>query len=226
MVEGLESFNRSISHDLRGPLGGIAGVSRLASEALARGDSGTAARLLPAITAQAESSAHLVNALLALARMDEAELTREPVPVEAVVQEALEQVRLAHQPEAGVQVQLQSLPTVAADAGLLRQVYVNLVGNALKFTHGVPAPRVEIGALEAGGETVLYVRDNGVGFEAEQAERLFKPFARLHGRGYQGHGVGLSIVRRIVEHHGGRVWAESRPGEGAAFYFTLGPSGA
>lgn len=226
MVEGLESFNRSISHDLRGPLGGIAGVARLASEALERGDAATAARLLPAITAQAESSAHLVTALLALARMDEATLAREPVALDAVVQEALEQVRLAEASAAAPQVQLLPLPTVAADAGLVRQVYVNLVGNAVKFTRGVPSPRVEIGAIESAGETVLYVRDNGVGFEAGKAQRLFQPFQRLHGRGYQGHGVGLSIVRRIVEHHGGRVWAESRPGEGAAFYFTLGqPAG-
>jgi signal transduction histidine kinase len=163
-----------------------------------------------------------VGALLALARMDEAELAREPVALASVVQEALEQVQLAHPPEPALQVQLQPLPVVAADAGLLRQVYVNLVGNALKFTRGVPSPRVEIGALQSQGETVLYVRDNGVGFEAAQAQRLFQPFERLHDRRYQGHGVGLSIVRRIVEHHGGRVWAESRPGEGAAFFFTLG----
>jgi signal transduction histidine kinase len=221
MVEGLESFNRSVSHDLRGPLGGIAGLSRLASEAIGRGDPATAARLLPAITAQAESSAHLVAALLSLSRLDEGELVRQPVALEGLVHEAMEQLRLGTAEAKSPPVRLQRLPTVEADPGLLRQVYVNLLGNAMKFTRGVEAPEIEVGSLQAGGETVLYVRDNGVGFEASRAERLFRPFQRLHGAQFAGHGVGLSIVRRIVERHGGRVWAESAPGCGAAFFFTL-----
>ena len=119
-----------------------------------------------------------------------------------------------------------SLPAVTADPGLLRQVFVNLLGNALKFTRDAVAPQVEVGATSQHGQTVLYVRDNGVGFARESATRLFEPFQRLHGTHFQGSGVGLSIVKRIIERHGGRLWAESTPGEGSTFFFTLGPDPA
>ena len=123
-------------------------------------------------------------------------------------------------------VQVGSLPTVEADPGLLRQVYVNLIGNALKFSREAAEPRVEVGAFAQAGGHVMFVRDNGVGFDSDKAEHLFEPFQRLHRGNFTGHGVGLSIVKRIVERHGGRVWAQSRPQHGATFYFWLGPPGA
>ncbi len=219
-IEGLDSFNRSVSHDLRTPLGGIVGVARLARDALARGDATQAQQLLDQIEMQAVSSVKLVEALLALARASDAPMTRSPVdsgPLVGAVIAALPPEAAAAQ----IAVAL-PMPTVNADAALLRQVFANLIGNAVKFTADVRPPRVDVGSDQVAGETVFFVRDNGVGFEPDAASRLFKPFQRLHDRRYDGFGVGLSIVKRIVDRHGGRVWAEGRPGEGASFYFTLG----
>jgi signal transduction histidine kinase len=225
LVAGLESFNRSVSHDLRGPLGGIAGVSRLAADALAHGDTVTADRLCRAITAQAESSQRLVEALLVLARMEDAQVARQPVALGELVDEVVQQLRLSEPALAQPAVAIEPLPVVQADPMLVRQVFANLIGNALKFSRSAAAPRVEVGAqLREDGSAVLYVRDNGVGFDPSQLHRLFQPFERLHGGRFPGHGVGLSIVRRVVERHGGRVWAEGAAGQGATFYFTLAPA--
>jgi signal transduction histidine kinase len=225
LVAGLESFNRSVSHDLRGPLGGIAGVSRLATEALERGDIASADRLCRAITAQAESSQRLVEALLVLARMEDAQVARQPVALGELVDEVVQQLRLSEPALAQPAVAIEPLPVVQADPMLVRQVFANLIGNALKFSRSAAAPRVEVGAqLREDGSAVLYVRDNGVGFDPSQLHRLFQPFERLHGGRFPGHGVGLSIVRRVVERHGGRVWAEGAAGQGATFYFTLAPA--
>jgi signal transduction histidine kinase len=221
MVAGLESFNRSVSHDLRGPLGGIAGISRLASDALARHDLATVERMLSVIATQADSSGQLVNDLLALARVNDADLALQPIDLQTFVRDTLEQMRAAQPDAPALPVHVGELPTVEADPGLLRQVYVNLLGNALKFSRDSAAPQVEVGAFEHDGEQVCFVRDNGVGFDAADAERLFQPFQRLHGQRFPGHGVGLSIVKRIVERHGGRLWAQAQRQQGATFYFSL-----
>lgn len=221
MVAGLESFNRSVSHDLRGPLGGIAGVSRLAHDALARNDSATAMRMLSVITTQADASTQLVTDLLALARVNHADLAPQPIDLQAFVRDTLEQMRLTQPDHQPLPVEVGELPVVEADPGLLRQVYVNLLGNALKFSQEAHPPHIEVGAFQREGEQICYVRDNGVGFDADQAKRLFEPFHRLHGQQFTGHGVGLSIVKRIVERHGGRLWAEGQPNAGAAFFFSL-----
>ncbi|MBI5256286.1 MAG: hypothetical protein HY855_07300 [Burkholderiales bacterium] len=224
MVAGLESFNRSISHDLRGPLGGIAGVSRLATEAAARGDLDTVQRMLPIVTSQAEASAQLVGSLLALARVGDVELLVQPVNLDSLVQETIQMLRLAEPATAAVPIEVHALPRVQADPTLLRQVLANLLGNALKFSRDAATPRVEVGVQgDEDGAPVIYVRDNGVGFDSSRSGTLFEPFQRLHAGQFPGHGVGLSIVRRIVERHGGHVWAESAPGSGATFRFTLGP---
>ena len=218
-LDGLESFNRSVSHDLRTPLGGIVSVARLGREALARGDAEQARRMLDLIEDQAVNSVELVEALLALARASDAPMKRSAVDTGPLVGEVIG----ALPPEAAaaqIAVAL-PMPTVHADAALLRQVFANLIGNAIKFTADARPPRVDVGSDQVAGETVFFVRDNGVGFEPTAASRLFKPFQRLHDRRYDGFGVGLSIVKRIVDRHGGRVWAEARPGEGASFYFTL-----
>jgi len=220
-IDGLESFNRSVSHDLRTPLGGIVGVARLGREALAAGDPEQARRMLDLIESQAVNSVKLVEALLALARASDVRLKLRPVDSGQLVADVV-----AALPATGPrQIRVAALmPTVHADPELLRQVFANLIGNALKFAAPLRAPQIEVGAMESGGEAVFLVRDNGVGFAPDAAHRLFKPFQRLHDRRYEGFGVGLSIVKRIVDRHGGRVWAEGRPDEGASFYFTLGVS--
>lgn len=221
LVIGLESFNRSVSHDLRGSLGGIAGLARLADEALGRGDPALARRALPAIAEQAENAHRLMQALLSLAKVGETELRRQPVDLRLLVQQVVDQLALEQGAQAMPRIELGPLPTVSADPELLKPVFANLIGNAIKFTRAAAQPRVEIGADTDAGMVTVHVRDNGVGFDGAAAAQLFDPFARLHGTRFDGHGVGLSIVRRAVERQGGRVWAEGHPGQGASFHFTL-----
>jgi signal transduction histidine kinase len=222
LVGGLESFNRSVSHDLRGPLGGIEGLARMAHEALEEnGDPSVARRVLPAIAAQAETSTRLVGALLDLARVGDAALQRRRVSLDALVREVLEQLAAAQPMQALPEVRFDGLPQVEGDPDLLRPVLTNLIGNAIKFSRERAEPRIEVSAEQRGREHVVRVADNGAGFDAAAAQQIFEPFRRLHGRRFEGSGVGLSIVRRAVERHGGRVWAEAAPGQGAQFYFTL-----
>ena len=216
-IEGLESFNRSVSHDLRGPLGGITGVSRMAREALGRGDLTAADRLLAAIARQSESSTDLVTSLLQLARSAEGAVERRPVNTAALVGELTDMLSAAPQV---VAIQ-DGLPDLHADPALVRQVFANLLANAIKFSGSAAQPRVEVGATRSPEGVVFHVRDNGVGFTEAQVRELFVPFRRLHADRFEGHGIGLTIVRRIVERHGGRLWAEGQPGQGATFYFTL-----
>nr|WP_246312302.1 HAMP domain-containing sensor histidine kinase [Aquabacterium terrae] len=222
LVGGLESFNRSISHDLRGPLGGIEGLARLAHEALEdKGDVSVARRVLPAIAAQAETSTRLVGALLDLARVGDIVLQRRRFSLDTIVREVIEQLAAAQPTQALPAIELGTLPQVDGDPDLLRPVLTNLISNAIKFSREQPAPRIEVTAELRGGEHVVRVADNGAGFDSSAAQQIFEPFRRLHGRRFEGTGVGLSIVRRAVERHGGRVWAQAAPGQGATFYFSL-----
>lgn len=216
-IEGLESFNRSVSHDLRGPLGGITGVSRMAREALGRGDLTAADNLLAAIARQSENSTDLVTSLLQLARSAEGTVERRAVDTAALVRELTD--ALAGAPQV-VAIE-DGLPDLQADPALVRQVFANLLANAVKFSGSAVHPRVEVGATRSPEGVVFHVRDNGVGFTEAQVRELFVPFRRLHADRFEGHGIGLTIVRRIVERHGGRLWAEGSPGQGATFYFTL-----
>lgn len=226
MLTGLESFNRNVSHDLRGPLGGIAGLARMARQALDQGDIALAQRVLPDIAQQADTSSQLVSALMQLAHVSDARLNVCRVELNRVVEEVVAQLALT-QPQQAVlsAVSIGPLPVVDADQDLLRPVFSNLIGNALKFTQPGQVASVEVGAVAQGPEVLVYVKDHGVGFDTAVAEQMFQPFTRLHGSHFEGHGVGLSIVSRAVERQGGRVWAESAPGQGACFYFTLPAAG-
>lgn len=217
MVAGLEGFTRNVSHDLRGPLGGIAGVARLAEEALQRGETDTAARMLAAIAAQADSATQLVTALLALARVSDAPLHPEAVNLTALAQEVAQAL-----PAPQGAIEIDPLPTVQADATLLRAVLANLLGNAVKFTRQREGgAHIHVSAEVTPQVVTVSVQDNGAGFDNARAQRLFQPFQRLHGAEVEGHGVGLSIVRRAVERMGGAVSAQGQPGQGATFRFSL-----
>lgn len=227
MLEGLESFTRNVSHDLRGPLAGMSGVARLAEQLLAEGDTGRARELIAAIAPQADRLHAMVQDLLTLARVNDSECHLRTQPLREVVDEAIHQLEMT--PEGArnlgkVQLQIEPLPSGMADAQLLSQVFVNLIGNAARFAASRLNGRgtVRVGAKSQGDETVIYVADDGPGFEPARATELFKPFRRLHDPTLSHNGIGLSIVQRIVERHGGRVGAESRPGAGATFWFTLG----
>ena len=219
-VKGLESINRSVSHDLRGPLGGIAGLATMALKSLEGGDASLARRALPEIARQADRSLELVGSLLELARVAEAPLTRQEVDPAAVAREVVAQLALGTAAPLPP-ITIEPMPRVWADPALLRAILSNLIGNAVKFTHGHEHAHVEVRSVAHDDDTALQVRDNGVGFDAAAAEAIFAPFRRGHGGHVEGHGVGLSIVRRAVERHGGRVWAEPSPEGGACFTFTV-----
>jgi signal transduction histidine kinase/CheY-like chemotaxis protein len=220
IISGLESFNRNVSHDLRGPLGGIAGAARMAREYMAENDTDKADRFLEAIVTQADITARMVEALLALARTTDVGLVRRCVDMNVLVDQIVEPLKLTLGAR-NMSVVVGHLGVVDADVELVRQALTNLINNAMKFAAEVPQPEIEIGMSGAAGQSLFFVRDNGVGFDAEKAHRLFQPFYRIHGSRFEGSGVGLSIVKRIVDRHGGQVWAESAPGHGATFYFTF-----
>ncbi|MDR7333422.1 ATP-binding protein [Roseateles asaccharophilus] len=223
VIEGLESFNRSVSHDLRGPLGGIANAARLAQEFVAAHEPAKATHFLQVIATQADVTGQLVDSLLALARASDASLNLEAVDMNGLVNDVLASLQPPSQPPLPVAVD--RLPTIHVDRKLARQVLVNLIGNALKFTGSVQRPQVHVGVSPGPGAPVFCVKDNGVGFDAHKGQQLFKPFHRLHDHRFEGSGVGLSIVKRICECHGGKVWAESTPGQGACFFFSFGDGG-
>ena len=222
IIQGLESFNRSVSHDLRGPLGGIAGAAVLAEQALQRGDEAAAQRMLSAIGQQALRSTELVDALLRLARVRDAPLHPQPIDLGRIARDVIEQLRLTVRDAPFPPIDITHSATLHADPELLRAILTNLIGNAVKFTRGHAQPSIEVAARPQAGQVEVSVCDTGAGFESTQAERLFQPFRRLHGSAFEGSGVGLSIVQRAVLRHGGRVSAESAGrGRGACFRFTL-----
>jgi signal transduction histidine kinase len=229
VVHELESFGRNVSHDLRGPLSGVAGAAEFALDALRRGDTAGAQRLLGPLAAESSRLVEAVGALATLSRLAGQASQRTSQPLAPLVGQALDQLRMAPDTAAlmeKVPVDVGPLPTLAVDAPLLRQAFVNLIANALRFAaHGNPTPRVQVGAEPASdGRIEFFVRDNGPGIPAGRAGELFQPFRRLHEGGLSRNGIGLSIVRRVVEAHDGRIRAGNRPEGGAEFRFSLGPA--
>jgi PAS domain S-box-containing protein len=217
----LEAFSYSVSHDLRAPLRAIDGFSRILLEDHASQLDAQAGRYLNLVREGAGRMGQLIDDLLAFSRLSRQPLLTQPVAPVDVVQQALADLR--HE-QAGRQVEIVigELPTCQADPALLRQVYVNLLGNALKFTRGREPARIEIGCRETDGVRAYFVADNGTGFDMQYAHKLFGVFQRLHrAEEYEGTGVGLAIVQRIVQRHSGRAWAEAEPDRGATFYFTI-----
>jgi signal transduction histidine kinase len=226
LIARLETFNRGVAHDLRGPLSGLSRVASLSDEAVKRGDLASASRMLGVIAEQADRLVEMVDALFALVRMDATSLRVEAVDLCACARQALEMVSLCREGSGASHPPLPKLhlgvmPKVQADAALLRQVFFNLLSNAAKFSDGRPNALISIEAFESGGEVLVMVKDTGIGFDPERAGELFYPFRRLHGRRYTGSGVGLCLVRHIIEKHGGRVWAQGQIDAGATFTFTL-----
>ena len=218
----LEAFSYSVSHDLRAPLRHISGyLDLLSGESLERLDENSR-HYLQVIADAAQRMGTLIDDLLAFSRMGRAELMRTQVDFNTLVREVVQEIA-AEEKERKIEWDIRPLPTVSGDMAMLRQVIVNLVSNAVKFTRSRPEARIEIGAVvDDPHELLMYVRDNGVGFNMKYANKLFGLFQRLHDpQQFEGTGVGLANVQRIVHRHGGRVWAESAPGEGAVFWFSL-----
>ena len=219
----LESFSYSVSHDLRAPLRAIHGFSRILLEDHNAKLDPEAQRLLGVIDQNTRRMGQLIDDLLAFSRLGRTDLSTGPVDMKQLTQLVADEVQRAEPSRDGsLEIRIDPLPPARGDRGLLRQVISNLLLNAAKFTRGRPSAKIEVGSQADGGQTVYYVKDNGAGFDARYADKLFGVFQRLHStEQFDGTGVGLAIVKRIVQRHGGRVWAEGAVNQGATFYFTL-----
>lgn len=221
----LEFFSYSVSHDLRAPLRHINGFVSALQQQLQNHHALSDPKVdhyVQVIQNSSQKMALLIDSLLDLSRIGRKPMQYQPVNLRQLVDEAI--ASLQHNPdlETTAEFVIGELPTVQGDARLLQQVLNNLVSNAVKFSRNHPTPHIEIGSLPAG---VIFIRDNGAGFDMQYADKLFGPFQRLHtATEFEGTGIGLAIVQRIIHRHGGKVWAESQPNQGATFYFTLGGS--
>jgi signal transduction histidine kinase len=221
-VKELESFCHSVSHDLRAPLRAIHGFSQALAGDFSEALPEQAHRFLARIMSSAARMEQLIEDLLNLSKVHRSDLSRQRVDVSQLAREVAASIRAA-EPARTVDIEVWSDLEAFADARLLRSALENLLGNAWKFTSKSEHARIEVGSMSDDGKKVFYVRDNGAGFDMRYADKLFGVFQRLHRMDeFPGTGIGLATVARIVARHGGRVWAEGRVGQGAAFYFTLG----
>ena len=217
----LESFSYSVSHDLRAPLRAVEGYSRMILKREGERFDNETRRQFDAIRDGAKSMNNLIEDLLALSRLGRQSLRMRDFDLRVLVEETWRELQ-DMSPVGHATLTIGDLPGGRGDRGLLKQVFVNLLGNAAKFTRMRKGAVIEVGAYEQDGESVCYVKDNGVGFDMRHHDRMFGVFQRLHGTDeYEGTGIGLAIVQRIIHRHGGRVWAEGQPGEGAVFHFTV-----
>ncbi len=218
----LESFSYSVSHDLRAPLRAIDGYGHLLEMDYASQLEGDGQVLLSNIRQATQKMGHLIDDLLKLSRVSRAEMTIAPVNLSAITGQLL-RVLAEQEPERQVQIEVEAELWVQGDASLLQVAMDNLLRNAWKFTSKTGQPFIQVGALKEARPIIYYVRDNGAGFSMQYADKLFIPFQRLHSADeFEGTGVGLATVQRVIQRHSGRLWAESAPGKGATFYFTLG----
>jgi signal transduction histidine kinase len=218
----LEGFSYSVSHDLRAPLRGVIGFAEALVEDHGPELSGDARRKIAIVQDEARRMGMLIDDLLAFSRLGRKALQRVDVDMDKLAHEHLDKLKPQYANGREVDVQVASLPAARGDRTLLGQVWANLLSNALKFSANRDKPRVVVSAVSDEKECIYFVRDNGAGFDPRYQSKLFGVFQRLHSANeFPGTGVGLALVHRIVERHGGRVWAEGKPGEGATFYFAL-----
>lgn len=219
----LESFTYSVSHDLRAPLRHVVGfVEKLLK--LEQGNLGEkSAHYLDVIASSARKMGTLIDDLLSFSRMGRTEMMQAQVKLDQLARDIVEEIRAGLPEGVAISWTILPLPEIMGDKSMLRQALLNLLSNAAKFSQHVSAPMIEIGCSETNAtENVYFVKDNGVGFDMHYADKLFGLFQRLHStEEFEGTGVGLANVRRIINRHGGRIWAESRLNEGATFFFAL-----
>ncbi len=216
----LESFSYSVSHDLRAPLRSIHGFSSALLEDYAARVDETGRSYLQRVCSAARRMDGLIDDMLRLSQVTRSNMTINKVDLTQLAQ-SIVAVLQEESPERDVHFKVQPGMTGNADSHLLKIAFENLIGNAWKYTEKETQASIEIG-MQAGDETVYWIRDNGVGFDMNHSEKLFGVFQRLHGAEFEGTGVGLATVERIIHRHGGRIWAEAQQGEGATFFFTLG----
>jgi PAS domain S-box-containing protein len=218
----MESFIYSVSHDLRAPIRAMSGFAKILNEDFAGKLEAQGQDYLDRILKGSEKSTQLINALLHLSKISRQELDRIQMNLSKKASKVAEELRETD-PGRHVEVVIQEGMTASVDPRLIELVLSNLLSNAWKFTAKTEKARIEFGGFERDGKNVYYVRDNGAGFEMKFADKMFWPFHRLHSeQEFEGTGIGLTIVERIIRRHGGKVWAESEVGKGAVFFFTLG----
>jgi signal transduction histidine kinase len=222
-VKDLESFSYSISHDLQAPLRAIQSFAQIIEDDHCAGLDAEGLRIFGIIRGQAQSMSRLIVGLLEFSRAasNTQRLATETIDMTLLADAAAVELRAVYSGPSPV-IDIGELPAATGDATVLRQVWVNLIGNALKYSAKRPEPRVIVRGCTEGNEAIYSVQDNGAGFDMRYADKLFGVFQRLHSDSqFSGTGVGLAIVQRVVTRHGGRVWAEGKPDSGACFYFSL-----
>jgi signal transduction histidine kinase len=218
----LEAFSSSVSHDLRGPLQRIDGFSSILEETHGSLLNPEGRKCLERIHKGVLDMASIIESLLNLSRLGRRQLKMQPTSLNEVVAQVLADLK-AEIHDRQIVWKVGDLPFVECDEGLVKQVLINLIGNSVKYTRPRDVAVIELGQTTLDGEQVIFVRDNGAGFDMKYADKLFDAFHRLHSQeDFEGTGVGLATVRRIVQRHGGRIWAEAELDKGATFYFTLG----
>ncbi len=217
----LEAFSYSVSHDLRAPLRSIEGFSRLLLEDHSANLDEKGQDYLRRVCESAQHMSELIDDLLSLSQVGRAELRRERIDLSGIASAVLEELK-RKDPNRRAELRIKENLLAEADSRLMRVAFDNLLGNAWKFTAKVPEARIEVGTEQKEGVEVFFIRDNGAGFDMSYAESLFRPFQRLHAESeFPGTGIGLATVQRIIERHGGRIWAQGAVNEGAVFYFTI-----
>ena len=212
----MESFSYSVSHDLRAPLRALLGYSEILFEDYNASLDEEGRELIGKIRKGGMRMERLIEDLLLFSKMGRKELAMTEVNMKQLVEKVLEDF-----PGATATINIGALPAVQGDPSLLQQVWLNLVGNAIKYSSAKPDPRIEIGGAADGSVITYSVKDNGAGFDMKYADKLFGVFQRLHGREFEGTGIGLATAHRIIKKHGGRIWAEAKENEGATFFFSL-----
>jgi light-regulated signal transduction histidine kinase (bacteriophytochrome) len=220
-VKELESFSYSVSHDLRAPLRAIDGFTRVLLEDHSSALDGDGKKICSVVRDETQRMGRLIDDLLSFSRIGRSQMRRSLITTTTMVDAILQEI-LTPDARRHIAFDIGPLPDVYGDPNLLRQVWINLLSNAIKFSSKRAEPRIAITGTEAGHEVVFSLQDNGAGFDMQYAEKLFNVFQRLHSlHDFEGTGVGLAIVQRIVQRHGGRVWAEGERDKGATFHFAL-----
>jgi light-regulated signal transduction histidine kinase (bacteriophytochrome) len=217
----LEAFSYTVSHDLRAPLRAIDGYTRILIENYETTLDAEGQRVCGVIRDQTQRMATLIDDLLTFSRLSRVDMQAASIDMEALANSVFHELTTPEDRER-IEFQVESLPSAMGDPALIGQVWANLLGNAVKFSAKRERAVIEVGSSQEAAENIYYVRDNGAGIEMQYADKLFGVFQRLHSeREFEGTGVGLATVQRIIHRHGGRVWAEGEVDQGATFYFTL-----
>ena len=217
----MEAFSYSVSHDLRAPLRAIDGFTQILVEDYGGKLDDEGKRVASVIRASTVQMGHLIDDLLSFSRLGRQEVKKNPVDMKAMADGIYQELKKSA-PEKNIEFTISDIPNTKADVNMMRVVWTNLLSNAIKFTSKTERPTIEVGSKSDNSSVTYYVKDNGAGFDMKYIDKLFGVFQRLHStEEFEGTGVGLANVKRVVERHGGRTWAEAKVGEGATFYFIL-----